>query len=247
MQLVASSAIDCCWMTVTLSRQTDSSNWTSAVDIGIGASGSELVLINDLLCVYNFASSNGANSVTYSGPISIPAGSRISARSSAGAGSSVINVSLQLFDGAFTMMEGCGGWDGIGVSTARSFPEGTLVDPGATVNTKGAYAQLVASTSRDYCGLNIQFDEGVASAPAANTIYLVDIAIGASGSENAIIPNASILKLVASSTFRIIIPGVVGPYFVPIPAGSRISARAQSSDNGASTRPIGVSVYGFWQ
>jgi hypothetical protein len=98
----------------------------------------------------------------------------------------------------------------------------------SSANTKGAYAQAIASTTANASMLGILV-VGVATS-ATNTATLLDIATGASGSETVIIENIA----VGAST---------STYFeVPfkIASGTRISARIQSVVTGGKTAVINV-------
>lgn len=70
----------------------DGSNSQELVDIGIGGSGSERLLIPNL----NFRDSSNGDSVMYSMPMRIPTGTRIAARLAAAGGSQNVSVSLVL-------------------------------------------------------------------------------------------------------------------------------------------------------
>jgi hypothetical protein len=100
---------------------------------------------------------------------------------------------------------------------------GTVVTAGA-VNTKGAYAQLVAATT--YAAEGIM----VVATTKGTADYLIDIAIGAAASEQVVVPN--IAASGATYLSRV--------YFFPvkIPAGVRVAARSQ-----ASTASAAISVH----
>lgn len=104
-----------------------------------------------------------------------------------------------------------------GVNAALS--RGTSVTASGTANTKGAYAQLTASTTHDADVLVVMFDD-----IAAGVDYLVDIAIGAAAAEQVIAPNLYVGGGTGSLNYG-------SPYFLPInvPAGQRVSARCQAS------------------
>ena len=110
--------------------------------------------------------------------------------------------------------------------------EGTPVYASATVNTKGAYVQLISSTPSLSTGIIITFNNMIGA-----STYLVDIAIGAAGYEQVIIPN--LLYDACTNSYR-----VSATFFfpIPIPAGVRISARCQCSINSGSPF-VGVSTY----
>lgn len=102
-----------------------------------------------------------------------------------------------------------------GMGTQR----GTTITASASTHTKGNYTQLIASTT--YHSKRIL----VFIAPhATNTLYLTDIAVGANGAEQVIIPNLPIGIGTGGDTFR----GAIYDLPVNIPAGTRVSARVQS-------------------
>ena len=209
-QLVASTTNDASWALVTII-----SNYTYydnvAVNIGVGSSGNEIVLVPYLVCPYYW---NGGQGPTfkYSFPLSIPAGTRISAQAQGSGGGENVQVSITLFDAAFTQMEGAAGVDAIGFNAASTI--GTPITPGNAA--QGAFTQIIGSTSRDYIGLFGAFDNTLSGSQSGN--YEVDVAIGPSGLEQIIIPG--FLFDIAQSRIE---DGM--PFFpIPIPAGTRIAA-----------------------
>jgi hypothetical protein len=99
----------------------------------------------------------------------------------------------------------------------------TTVTASSTIHTKGAWTQLLASTSGD-SNLLLTRAMGVNTA-ATETSMLLDIAVGASGSETPIMEN---LAVGGAATGGPASAGLVIPLPVYIPSGSRISARIQS-------------------
>jgi hypothetical protein len=73
-----------------------SSTATFLIDIGTGASGSEVVLIPDIYAY--FGSSAGPMSAAIFFPVQVPAGTRIAARCQSGTASSAIYVALSLME-----------------------------------------------------------------------------------------------------------------------------------------------------
>ena len=69
---------------------------------------------------------------------------------------------------------------------------------------------------------------------------LIDIGVGADSSEIVCIDD---VKSHSSSSGDIAMPPIQGPFACDIPAGSRISCRAQSDTNNAGTRLIDAIVY----
>lgn len=116
------------------------------------------------------------------------------------------------------------GWAAVGAAGAV---QGTTLTSGA-VNTKGAWAQLIASTAKEAVGLMVSIQVATAFA------FLIDIGLGGAGAEVAVIPNLHYWKANATAfqfqCFTILLR---------IPAGSRISARCQSN---AATQTLNIAV-----
>jgi hypothetical protein len=128
------------------------------------------------------------------------------------------------------LLEGIGRMsDALGYTSAFV---GTTITAGAA-NTKGSYAATPLSTSTPHDAQGVMIFNTTRSATAAD--YLVDIALGASGSERIVIPN--LLWSEGSSSGRL------RSYFFPlnIPAGSRLNARCQSS-TASATIAIGAAI-----
>ena len=111
-----------------------------------------------------------------------------------------------------------------GANTAAS--RGTSITANASGNTKGSYTQLIASTSYDTVGVLVMLDD-----LAAGIDYLLDIAIGAGGSEQIILPD-----LYAGGGTGSIAYGAQYWFPIAIPAGSRIAARCQASTGSSVIR-----------
>lgn len=114
-------------------------------------------------------------------------------------------------------IEVCNGQD-VGVVTSSS--TGTTVTASSTANTKGSYAQLIATTAADCVMVYIQ----ATNLLAVTVNFLVDIAIGPSGSEKVVVPNIFMVGASATggSCFDTLIP-------LSIPQGTAVSARCQCS------------------
>jgi len=108
----------------------------------------------------------------------------------------------------------------IGMST-----DGQTVHGSASANTKGAWTELVTSTSQDADELWV----GLASS-SSSFGWLVDIGVGAAGSEVTIAPD-----ILVAQTGRLMkwfrIP-------LAVPAGSRIAARGQSTTGSINFQAI---------
>ncbi len=230
-QITAATTADC--NLFSFSTLVNASNRNFSVDIGVGAAGSEKVIINDMLFSEN---SNNDNGLIYQFPIHIPSGTAISARSQVSDTSATgVRVNFDLSDGAWTQMEGPAGVDTIGYSTTTT--KGTSITAGAN-SAKGAYAVLSSSTSRDYMGIVIAFDFLVLGAPSDRTLW--DVAVGAAGSEKIII--ADYFTVPGGGYWQ---PMTTAFYPVFIPSGTAVSARAQT--NNVATQTRGMVLYGVYQ
>ena len=105
------------------------------------------------------------------------------------------------------------------------------VTSSATVNTKGAYTQLLASSGFDYDGLLVMF-----AVVSTNVSYLIDVAIGAAASE----------VLIAENLHASWGNNIPQWFYIPraIPAGTRVAARSQASTASAQVRMSVVGVKG---
>jgi hypothetical protein len=101
--------------------------------------------------------------------------------------------------------------------------QGTIVTASATTHTKGAWAQLIASTSAETTLVSINV--GALGFNATETSALIDIGTGASGSESVLIGDVAVGSAASQSGgggISIVVP-------VKIPSGTRISARIQAA------------------
>lgn len=211
-------------------------------DIAIGAGGSEIDKIGNVRC-----SEGGASAGNYSAhllqywPVHIPAGTRIAGRyqaSAIGAGS------LRMMGWGF---QGGGGGplgfrEAIDHGAVPASSRGTTVDPGTTANTKGGWTEIAASVSDDLAAIAVGVGSNGDTSLAAFEEWMLDIGVGAGGSEVVKLPN---LEFVGGLGIDRPIPVFVGPFPMKIPAGSRIAANAQSDKTTDGDRQLDVIVYGF--
>lgn len=206
-------------------------------DIGIGASGSEKVLLANLY--FGMAhSSQYRNFMSFFLPIFIPAGSRISVRGQSSVGGTSKGFVFVLVSSGWES-QGLNKIETLGANTVDS--GGTSIDPGGSANTKGSYAEITAATGHRYKALLISFGQQANAARTA-CYWLVDIAIGAAGSEKVIISD---LIIGGSNNTMAIHPRVIGPIPVDIPAGTRIAVRAQCTITDATDRLFDNILYGI--
>jgi hypothetical protein len=207
------------------------------LDIAIGAAGAEQPIIENLL--WNRASV-AFSSVLPRLPITIPKGSRLSGRCQSTTASSPIVVRGQLHAPGINSLPGFSKAEGVGINTADS--GGTGIDGGAVVNTKSTLVQLIAATAQTYrCLYVLPGNQNQTARVAA--FFLVDIAIGAPTVEKIIIPNIGI----GTNANEQVVPQIIGPFFITVPAGERLTARCQcSGTTDATQRDIDVALLGVY-
>lgn len=235
-QLVGETDADICCLLIQIA------NWGAvacyAVDIGIGPPNSESV--EDVIisnCIYNEDGGQDANT-RYFFPVQIAAGSSVSARCQCAQTGGTLSIGVIGFDGAFTMMEGAAGVDSIGFVSGST--QGTAITPGNAV--KGSYATLIDSTARDYLGFGFVVDAQNTTIPQYMPLWL-DIATGPVNSEVIILPNF-VCQL--DGAFSVVDPNVPEFFPRPIPAGTRIAARAETINSGR-TNNFGLTLWAVYR
>lgn len=230
-EIVAATAFDADQLIIGMAQAGNS--LTHLVDIALGGSGSEEIIIPNIL--------HGGHSRMMTWipvPVSVPEGTRIAARVQSTSGSAQVQIRVVLIRQGFFGSPPGGRIITLGAQTADS--GGTQVDPGAVGNTYGAWSELTASTSDDIWAILPRLGNignGTAADSAANFYY--DIGVGASSAE---VPISSFFAFstAANGSF-----GGGGPaIWLPasIPAGSRISARARANVTDATDRLFDVTI-----
>lgn len=130
--------------------------------------------------------------------------------------------------------------DTYGADTANT--RGTVVTAPASEGVFGAWAEVTASSERVKC-LMVALGNGNQDwTTHSNQWYALEIAIGGAGSEQEIV---HILEAGGSSSGTgTVSQMVLGPYFVDVPKGSRLSARV-SKQYATDQRTIDVVLYGI--
>ncbi len=206
------------------------------LEIGIGASGSEVTLFGPFAIDGNAGIATEGQSLFV--PIRVPEGARIAARvrNSTGSNTGQANtrVSLTLFRGGGLFPVGMQETFAVGLSlTTGSVTSTTQLDSGATANTAGAWVELTASTPVETRGFYIcqSFNAG----DGTRATYIIDVGIGASAAEVVVASFPVTGDFTQQGG-----PKILGPFPLHLPAGTRIAARSQSSSNAASSRNCGV-------
>lgn len=212
------------------------------IDIGIGGAGSEVVIVPDLIAIVR-GTAGRCPYISLTLPINVAKGSRIAARIHRGSTASTTNrIALYGQSGTSRGIPSFRRATSYGVVLASA--AGTTVDPGATANTQGANTQIVASTTNPIKAFYILATRNQSTAGTVSPTTLMEFFIGAGGSEVTLIPEFSVW---ASNATTDISSGEYsyGPFFVNLPAGSRISAKARCSDNTATQREGMVTLVGL--
>lgn len=214
------------------------------LDIAVGAAGAESIIIADLLVTLRpYATVFYSSLERYAFPVSVPPGTRISIRCQstyAGANSHACawgyGISGSIFSGVPPLSK---------VLTAGQVVAdtgGTSVDPGASTGTKGAYSELSsaipATISCFYVAIGNQGNTARTTAS-----WNVDIAVGAAGAEVVIVADT---LLRCRDTIDHVIPKLLGPFHIRIPAGTRVSIRADCSTADATDRLFDAIFYGVY-
>lgn len=203
------------------------------VDIAMGAGGSEIVVAANLYC-YNRA---GQTPHSYTLPVNIPAGSRVSARFQCATASATMDITIVL--GSVDLLSTGYGANPLTYGMNLGNSGGTDVDPGTTINTLGAYAQITASLTRDVNGLLLVLDNNADNARTACQ-WLVKLARGGLGSERIL---ATVMAGCDGTADIVMPPTIYLPVYIP--AGERLSAACQCTINTAGDRLLGVLVIAF--
>lgn len=225
-ELEASVPFDCCGILLDF-RNANSGPVDFLMDIGFGAAASEAAVLSNIMM------SEGVtfNKVPLVIPLCIPAGTRLSARIQQSTGAKGMHLGMQLIAGS-------GGYQRSATWGANTGDSGGVsIDPGASINTKSGWFEVVASAGFDVKFIIVSFGNR-ANAAETTAAYLLDIGVGAALSEAVLIPNLSFIVDTATDAPT---PGILA-FPVSIPAGSRVAVRVMSSTNDATDRLKDVSI-----
>jgi hypothetical protein len=192
----------------------------SLFDIGIGASGSEVVVVANSVAGATSTNGYGANRGEYYYPVSIPKGSRVAFRVQ----SVATSVSVQ-----FTSA-----WVRTGFSSPSSlvtYGANTATSRGTNLPTDDTYVELVASTAEEFQGL-----VGVPLIATNNTVtaeVTYTVGIGPSGSETVL--DTFLVRSQNTETGGYAFAQYPFVYYGKIPAGSRLAVKQST---GATTRDV---------
>ena len=236
-EVIASTPYDCIlhWQR----RHNNSSSDWYAFEIGVGASSSEVTIVEPVICAGYTALDEDSMMI----PIMIPEGTRVSIRAQCSA-SKATPTSLHTL-GAFDVSGfkrprtwGCHidalGWIS---STTR----GTEFDPGSTTNTKGAWTEVVSATDYDYKGFFLSSSADGMNG-SFNVYWACDVGFGSSGSEVAVMRDWHRSR---SNGTYLTMPISCPIFPIPIPEGTRLSIRGAASTNTIGWREQDLVIHGI--
>ena len=204
------------------------------IDMGMGTSESIVTFCPNMLLQVGAATQQGEMFLL---PVTIPKSTEIWARGqSQSSGAADVRLGIRYLTGGFQRPSPYGLAMTYGVTVDST--AGTLVDPGATPDTKGAYAEVASATIMPINYVVI-FAGNRANAADANGLIALDLAIGPAGSEVNIVEDIQFFK----TTDDFMTP-FAQAFPLTIPAGARISARAQADINNAVDRLFEIAVMG---
>jgi hypothetical protein len=210
-------------------NQVNGTDTSTLMDIGVGASGSEVVIVPFL----SVGHQGGGVEIVFKIPVFVPAGSRVAIRIQSVRTSQNITVA---FWGAIScttnqtpvpvsLLKSSTVQYGADTATSNL----TLLTAPGSLNTKGAFTEITAATAEPLQGVVIMVSGGPSNTYTASA-NLVDIGVGAAGSETVVLNNFQLvvggnetLSAARSNTFAA----------CDIPAGSRISMRYLRTGNQA--------------
>jgi hypothetical protein len=241
-QLSSSTAADFTHLYLSLNGLASHAGRSIAFDLAAAPGGSEASGLIVQNVIYELSTQIIWNMIIPCGQLA--AGTRIAIRMASVTASDETNVGLIGLDAGWLSQGSGAGIDTYGYSGSGAI-QGITVDPGGTASTKGAYTQLTASTTNDYCGFFLTFDNLSSDPAAADATCLVDVALGAAGSEKIILPNVAVSRnFFGVGNGYQIAPNHTDIFYIPIKAGTRIAVRASCAINTATDRLLGVALYG---
>jgi len=206
------------------------------LDIGIGAGGSEVTIIENLHMTET--TNNGDQNFTVHFPIYVAEGTRIAARAQTDSGTSqTIRPEIRVWRPNFNSMRTGSVVTTYGADTSDS--GGTALDPGGTASTWQSYVVFSSSTALPIKGLVLVTGHHSDPSETNGSSFYVEVAYGASGYECTVLQEYcythSSSSTAAQSHFQY--------WPVDIPAGSRLVARCQSNNTTAGERVHDLIMY----
>lgn len=238
--LIASTSFHAYMASVTIGEVAAATTDTSMlIDIGYDPAAGTTYTVEIPNILGHGANPNGFRTTMF--PVSIPKGSQVAARCQALIVSDTVKVGIVLLGGAnrSNPWPHRGSIQDYGTDTATS--GGTGMAP-AVLDTKPAWTQLGADTTRRHSGLVVCAAGGDAATVAAR--YSVDIGLDPAGGTTygVVIPDIPVILTTSEQGF--IVDPLSSLLSIDIPSGAAIAARAASSVNNSQS-DLEVAVYAF--
>jgi hypothetical protein len=199
-------------------------------DIGMGTAGNEVVLVQAA-----YVPSTQQRMTVFRFPIQVPAGVRLAGRMQANSNTTGTVAVAPYFQRRGFLDEA-----GLTTSTLYGWTSASMTAGGpassASPTSKGSWVQIMAATATAHQALAVQlyqFASGVAR------FWHTDIGVGAVGAEQVLL--ADLYMAQQSGTEADFTE--MGPFFVSLPVGTRLSARCAVSTAGVSTQNMGLRCY----
>lgn len=232
-EITSSTAFDCDGFFLAWNHSfSEFSAFSFLIDLAIGAAASEQIIVPDL------PSQNRTGGIVFI-PMNIPSGTRVAARCQASSGSVTVAIALYLRRGVSESPGSVAFVKSYGATTANS--GAITVDPGATPDTEGAYAEITSATDVPLKGFMVMTGSRNNGGPTSCR-WLVDIAIGAASSEKVIVADLRVSVLSNRDAFG---PHYSNIFWIPIPSGTRIAARALCDITDATDRLLDLAIIGL--
>jgi hypothetical protein len=212
----------------------NAAGYSSMVDIAVGAAGYEVVIVPNLAIR---AGPFGPIGVEYVLPMCVGEGVRLAARSQSTGTSQTIKVAAMLCGSGFPSLTGFSQCETLGADTSTTQMGAPITLNTMTINTKSSWAQLTAATVTEIQAISIAI--GARPSATADAARVLDVGIGAAGSEVVLIPDLTYQLYYDYNVGA----RVIGPLPCRIPAGSRLACRVQA--NTSITEIMYTAVYGF--
>jgi hypothetical protein len=220
-QIFASTTVDSGWVVLMPDDvAVSATNTATLVDIGVGAAGSERVVVADINV------GGWGHGPSFQAPLFVPAGSRVAVRLQSAVVSKVMNGRLSLIPSAI-LGDASQFSETWGTVSASSI--GLLLTTPSVSGTDTAWQQITAGITRDtnWVTFSLGCNTGGNIAASKGTFT---IGYGASGSEQPLLANARWEQL-GTETIR------PCTYVVPcnLPAGTRLAIRWNSTSTAAGS------------
>jgi hypothetical protein len=236
-EITSATLHDVCGLHYFMGIMSDGGTDDHIIDVGIGAAGSEIVLVENIqTSLAGFRVRDNTNCIYL--PIAIKKGERIAVRARAYATAATNRHAM--------ILQYAGGWlqSNYGSSVTYGVNEsdcgGVVVDPGNTGNTYGAWSEITASTTKDIQCLILCMGQRD-NQSSASCFWRLQVAVGASGSEDNIIADLSMGSHIT--------PDIASPNFhmikVFIASGSRIAVRSKCTTTSSNDRLLDATIIGF--